>query len=142
MVAGHAALSGPEWYVGAGWNSLTGGTALRYVLIVLLPSLVLAAEAPPVPTGYDLFKLPVGEFRAYVAGIVEGQMLLGEALNVPQAVCVDPMVTRIELAGMVLHTLSRLPRDFLNRPARVVVFRVLVENTPCPGFTWNSGAEE
>ena len=45
---------------------------MRYVLIVLLPSLVLAAEAPPVPTGYDLFKLPVGEFRAYVAGIVEG----------------------------------------------------------------------
>ena len=115
---------------------------MRTILIMLLPCLVLAAEAPPVPTGYDLFALPVGEFRAYVAGIVEGQRLLAEALNVPQAICVDPMVTRIELASLVLYTLSRLPRNFLNRPARVVVFRVLVENTPCPGFTWDSGAEE
>ena len=52
---------------------LIGGAALRSVLIVLLPSLVPAAEASPVPTGHDLFKLPVGKFRAYVAGIVEGQ---------------------------------------------------------------------
>ena len=51
---------------------LIGGAALRSVPIVLLPWLVLAAEASPVPTGYDLFKLLVGEFRAYVAGIVEG----------------------------------------------------------------------
>ena len=32
---------------------LIGDAALRSVLIVLLPSLVLAAEASPVPTGYD-----------------------------------------------------------------------------------------
>ena len=70
---------------------LIGDAALRSVLIVLLPSLVPAAEASPVPTGYALFKLPVGEFRAYVAGIVEGQMLLAGALNVLPAVCVDPM---------------------------------------------------
>ena len=66
---------------------------MRSVLIALLPSLVLAAEAPPVPTGHDLFTLSVGEFRAYVAGIVEGQRLLAEGLGVPQAVCVDPMMT-------------------------------------------------
>ena len=51
---------------------------MRAILMVLLPSLVLAAEAPPVPTGYDLFALPVGEFQAYVSGIVEGQRLLAE----------------------------------------------------------------
>lgn len=111
---------------------------MRYILIVLLPSLVLAAEAPPVPAGYDLFTLPVGEFRAYVAGIVEGQRLLADGLGVPHAVCVDPMMTRIELASMVLFAISRLPRDFLKQPARVVVFRALVENTPCPGFTWDA----
>ena len=114
---------------------------MRYILIVLLPSLVLAAEAPPVPAGYDLFALPVGEFRAYVAGIVEGQRLLADGLGVPHAVCVDPMMTRIELASMVLYAISRLPRDFLKQPARVVVFRALVENTPCPGFTWDAEEE-
>ena len=111
---------------------------MRYLLIVLLPSLVLAAEAPPVPTGHDLFALPVGEFRAYVAGIVEGQRLLAEGLGVPRAVCVDSMMTRMELASLVLTAISRLPRDFLKQPARVVVFRVLVENAPCPGFTWEA----
>ena len=38
MVAGH----GPDRYAGAGWDSLPGGIALRAILIVLLPSLVLA----------------------------------------------------------------------------------------------------
>ena len=111
---------------------------MRTILIVLLPSLVLAAEAPPGLTGHDLFALPVGEFRAYVAGIVEGQRLLAEGLNVPQAVCVDPMLTRVELASLVLYAISRLPKAFLDQPARVVVFRALVENSPCPGFTWDA----
>ena len=83
------------------------------------------------PTGHDLFALPVGEFRAYVAGIVEEQRLLADGLNVPQAVCVGPMMTRIELASLVLYAISRLPGDFLKQPARVVVFRALMENTPC-----------
>ena len=64
---------------------------MRTILNVLPPSLVLAAEAPRVPTGYDLFALPVGEVQAYVAGIVEGQRLPAEGLNVPQAACVDPI---------------------------------------------------
>ena len=34
-------------------------------------------EAPPVPTGHDLFGLPVGEFRAYVAGIDDGWSVFG-----------------------------------------------------------------
>ena len=110
---------------------------MRFILIVLLPCVVVVAEVPPVPTGYDLFALPVGEFRAYVAGIVEGQRLLADGLGVPQAVCVDPMMTRMELASLVLYAISRLPKAFLRQPARVVVFRVLVENMPCPGFTWD-----
>ena len=92
------------------------------------------------PTGHDLFVLPVGEFRAYVASVVEGQRLLAEGLNVPQAVRVDPLVTRVELASLVLNAISRLPKAFLNHPAGVVVFRALVENTPCPGFAWDAGA--
>ena len=52
MVAGHAALTLAR---GPGWESLTGGTGWRTILIVLLPCLVLAAEAPPAPTGYGLF---------------------------------------------------------------------------------------
>ena len=111
---------------------------MRTILIVLLPSPVLAAETPPVPTGRDLFALPVGEFRAYVAGIVEGQRPLAERLNVPSAVCVDPMVTCVELASLMLYAISRLPKAFLDQPARVVVFRALLENTPCPGFAWNA----
>ena len=63
MVAGHAALGLLAFH--------SGDAALRSVLIVLLSSLVLAAEAPSVPAGYDLFALLVGQFRAYVAGLVE-----------------------------------------------------------------------
>ena len=83
---------------------------MRYLLTALLPSLALAAEAPPVPTGHDLFALPAGEFRACVAGIVESQRLPAEGLGVPQAVCVDPMMTRMELASLALTAISRLPR--------------------------------
>ena len=50
---------------------------MRYLLIALLPSLVLAAEAPPVPTGHDLFALAGAEFRAYVAGIDDGWSVFG-----------------------------------------------------------------
>ena len=64
--------------------------------------------------------------------------LPAEGLGVPQAVCVDPMTTRIELGSLALTAISRLPRDFPRQPARVVAFRALVENTPCPGFAWEA----
>ena len=108
---------------------------LRCSLILLLPAIVLAQEPPPVPSGADLQLLTPGQFQTYVSGIYEGQALLAAALKVPQLICVDPMMNRIELARMVRAGISRLPAQALSRPARVVVFRVLLERLPCSGFS-------
>ena len=96
---------------------------LRCVLLIaILPALVLAQAEPPVPNGHALVLLTLGEFQSYVSGIYEGQALLAEALGVPQAICIDPTMMRAEV--------------FLALPARVVIFRILLEKLPCPGFSW------
>ena len=61
-------------------------------------------------------------------------MLLSEALRVPQAACVDPMMTRAALATLFLDGISWLPEKVLLLPARVVVFRVLIEKVPLTGL--------
>ena len=110
---------------------------MRYaMLIVLLPALVLAQEAPAVPNGHALFELPPGEFQSYVSGIYEGHLVLALALQVPQIICVDPMLPRTDLARIVLDGISRLSDKMMMLPARSVVFRVLVQKLPCPGVTW------
>ena len=115
----------------------TGGNVLRHVLlIVLLPVLALSQGSPPVPNGRALLALPPGEFQSYVSGIIEGQMVLAAALRMPQAICIDPILTRADMAKLVALGLTELPKVFLALPARVVVFRILLEKTPCPGFTW------
>ena len=107
---------------------------LRYTLLALiLPALVLAAEPPPVPKGVDLLRLPLGEFRSYVSGIYEGQVLLVEAMGAPQVSCVDASMTRTDLANTVLYGLSRLSKIDLMRPGGEVVSRVLIDQLPCPG---------
>ena len=109
---------------------------LSLVALVFLPALVLAQDAPPAPNGHALLRLPPGEFQAYVSGLVEGQELLAEALGGPQAICVDPTMTRDHVASLVALGLSELPEVFLAFPARIVIFRVLIEKVPCPGFRW------
>ena len=110
---------------------------LRYVLLIaILLALVPAQAEPPVPNGHALVLLTPGEFQSYVSGIYEGQALLAEALGVPQAICVDPTMMRAEVAGLVALGLTELPEVFLALPARVVIFRILLEKLPCPGFSW------
>ena len=105
---------------------------MRFLLILFLPALVAAAETPSLPTGFHLFRLPLGELQSYVSGIYEGQLLLAEAAGIPQALCVDGRMTRAELAGVVLNALSYLSEEELLLPVRTVVFRVLMEKVPCP----------
>ena len=88
------------------------------------------------PTGLELFNLSPGELQSYVSGIIEGQMLLADAFKLPQAICIDPILTRADVAKLVVLGLTELPEVFLALPARVVVFRILLEKTPCPGFSW------
>ena len=106
---------------------------MRFLLILFLPTLVAAADTPPLPTGFHLFRLPLGEFQSYVSGIYEGQLILAESAGIPQALCVDDGMTRAELARTVLNALSYLSEEELLLPARTVVFRVLMEKVPCPG---------
>ena len=112
--------------------SLPGDT-VRFLLILFLPALVAAAEIPPFPTGFHLFRLPLGELQSYVSGIYEGQLILAESAGIPQALCVDDGMTRAELTRTVLNALSYLSEKELLLPARTVVFRVLMEKVPCPG---------
>ena len=46
------------------------------------------------------------------------------------------MMNRRELALIVRGGISRLPDRALRLPARVAVFRALLEQVPCPGFRW------
>ena len=112
---------------------------MRFLLILFLPALVATAEIPRSQTGFDLFRLPLGEFQSYVSGIYEGQLILAEAAGAPRASCVDDRMTRAELARIVLNALSHLPEKQLLLPARLVVFRILIEEVPCPGFERNPG---
>ena len=110
-----------------------------FVLAMLFPLVVLAEEAPPppVPTGHDLYKLPIVAFRAYVGGVQDGQDALAVALGIRPIVCLDSHMTRNDLASLVLYALPKLPREVMDLPARDVVFRVLVENSACPGVRWS-----
>ena len=51
--------------------------------------------------GHAHLLLTPGEFQSFVSGIVEGQALLAGALGGPQAICVDPMMTRVDVANLV-----------------------------------------
>ena len=51
-------------------------------------------------------------------------------------ICVDPMMNRRELGLAVRHGILRLPETVLRQPARVIVFRALIEMAPCLGFRW------
>ena len=113
---------------------------LRYAMLLALiaPLAVLADQppVPPVPTGHDLYGLPLVAFRAYVGGIHDGQDALVNALGIQPIVCLDIHMTRNDLASLVLYALPKLPREVMDLPASNVVFRVLIENARCPGVKW------
>lgn len=112
---------------------------MRLLLLLLLPALGAAAEIPSTPTGFHLFRLPLGEFQSYVSGIYEGQLLMAEEAGVPPVLCVDDRTTRADLAGIVMNALSYLSEDELLLPARTVVFRILTKAVPCPGVERKPG---
>ena len=117
----------------------SGVLALRYawLLALAVPLAALGARhpAPPVPTGHDLYRLPVAEFQAYVSGVYDGQAALANALGMRPIICLDPRMTRSDLARLVLSALPKLPAKVMDLPANDVVLRVLVENARCPDVT-------
>ena len=117
---------------------MTWRTVLWAIVVAFTPAFVLA-QTPPLPNGRALLELQLGEFQSYVSGIIEGQMLLADALWVSQAICIDPILTRADVAKLVALGLAELPEVFLALPARVIIFRILLEKTPCPGFVWEDG---
>ena len=105
---------------------------LRLLFFALtVPVLAAAAEAPPVPTGYQLSLLQPGEFQVYVGGIYEGQMLMARMAGISPLVCVDPMLTRADVALRVLRALPGLPHEVMALPASEVVLTVLMWQHGC-----------
>ena len=112
--------------------------AVWFWMALLVPTVALADRRPlpPVPTGHDLYRLPLVAFRAYVGGVQDGQAALAQALGIQPVICLDAGMTRNDLASLVLYALPKLPADVMDLPANDVVFRVLVENARCPGVKW------
>lgn len=105
------------------------------MLIVPLAALGDQRPTPPVPTGHDLYRLPVAEFQAYVSGVYDGQAALVNAMGIRPIICLDSRMTRSDLARLVLYALPKLPAKVMDLPANDVVLRVLVEDARCPGVT-------
>ena len=106
---------------------------LRHLLLALMaPMLTAAAEARPVPTGYQLSLLRPGEFQIYVSGIYEGQVLMAKMAGITPAVCVDPTLTRADVAMGVLQALPELSHEAMTLEASVVVLTVLMRQHGCP----------
>ena len=100
-------------------------------LALIAPALAAVAEAPPVPTGYQLFLLQPGEFQAYVGGIYEGQLLRAKMAGISPVVCVDPMLTRADVTLRALEALPDLPHEVMALPASNVVLTVLMRQHGC-----------
>ena len=93
---------------------------MRYVLALVLIALTFSAwadeDGSQLPNGHDLLRMSPGAFQSYVSGIIEGQMLLAKALRMPQAICIDPILTRTDVAELVALGLTELPEVFLALP--------------------------
>ena len=105
-----------------------------------------AGRSAPCPSGsqwgHDLYRLPLAAFRAYVGGIQDGQAALAEALGIQPVICLDVHMTRNDLASLVLYALPKLPSEVMNLPAANVVFRVLIDNAPCPDLQGSLGSRK
>ena len=86
---------------------------------------------PPVPTGFDLLMLTHAQFQLYVSGIYEGQVLMASIAKAEPVVCVDPMLTRTDVAAMCLAALPVIPDRMLTLPAAEVVMTILMKQHPC-----------
>ena len=64
---------------------------------------------PPVPAGYDLLVLTHAQFELHVSGIYEGQVLMASLVQAAPVVCVDPMMTRTDVAATCLAALPVIP---------------------------------
>ena len=116
------------------------GCVKRYAILLLgaiLLCLPLPAAPdtqdtePPVPTGYDLLVLTHAQFELYVSGIYEGQVLMASLGQAEPVVCVDPMMTRADVAAMCLAALPVIPDRMMTLPAAEVVMTILMKQHPC-----------
>jgi len=112
----------------------------RYAILLvaatlLLPPLPAASEAqdtgPPVPTGHDLLMLTHAQFQLYVSGIYEGHVLMASVVQAEPVVCIDPMLTRTDVAALCLAALPVIPDRMLTLPAAEVVMTILMKQHPC-----------
>ena len=86
---------------------------------------------PPVPTGYDLLVLTHAQFELYVSGIYEGQVLMASLVQAEPVVCIDPMMTRTDVAAMCLAAPPVIPDRMMTLPAAEVVMTILMKQHPC-----------
>ena len=86
---------------------------------------------PPIPTGYDLLVLTHAQFQLYVSGIYEGHSLMASMVQEKPVVCIDPMLTRTEVAAMCLAALPVIPDRMMTLPAAEVVISILMKQHPC-----------
>ena len=86
---------------------------------------------PPIPTGYNLLMLTHAQFQLYVSGIYEGQVLMATLAEAEPVVCVDPMLTRTDVATLCLAALPVIPDRMMALPAAEVVMTILMKQHPC-----------
>ena len=88
-------------------------------------------KEPPIPTGRDLLVLTRGQFQLYVSGIYEGHTLMASMVREKPVVCIDPMLTRTQVAAMCLAALPVIPDRMMTLPAAEVVMSILMKQHPC-----------
>ena len=120
--------------------NLKDGSVKRYA-ILLVGAMLLTLQGPAasgtqdteprVPTGFDLLMLTHAQFKLYVSGIYEGHVLMANMAQAEPVVCVDPMLTRTDVATLCLAALPVIPDRMLTLPAAEVVMTILMKQHPC-----------
>ena len=113
----------------------------RYAILLLVGAILLPLPLPvasdtqdtepAVPTGYDLLVLTHGQFQLYVAGIYEWQELMANMVQAEAVVCIDPLLTRTDVAALCLAALPVIPDRMMTLLAAEVVMSILMKQHPC-----------
>ena len=112
----------------------------RYAILLVAATLLslplpAASEAqdtgPPVPTGHDLLMLTHAQFQLYVSGIYEGHVLMASMVQAEPVACIDPMLTRTDVAALCRAALPVIPDRTMTLPAAEVVMTILMKQHPC-----------